>query len=48
MFKWMKKSILNNIEYNVIHNDFERKKMNKSEIFMMNNEINIDTLKFIH
>jgi hypothetical protein len=45
----MKKSILNNIKYNVIHNNFERREKDekKSEIFMMKNETNIDTLKFI-
>jgi hypothetical protein len=31
MFKWMKKSILNNIEYNVIHSDFERKKKDEKK-----------------
>jgi hypothetical protein len=31
MFKWMKKSVLNNIEYNVIHSDFKRKKKDEKK-----------------
>jgi hypothetical protein len=31
MFKWVKRSVLNNIEYNVIHNDFEKRKKDEKK-----------------